>query len=75
MDNAINANQPESDQVALAAVARSAGVEIPQAIANLFKRPIAHPLVVDQQDIESEILKFLETSNQPFGVSPQSSPS
>jgi threonine synthase len=75
MDNSINANQPESDQVALAAVARSAGVEIPQAIADLFKQPIAHPLVVDQQDIESEILKFLEASNQSFGVSLQSSPS
>jgi len=65
MDNSINANQPESDEVALASVASSAGVDIPDVIANLFKQPIAHPLVVDKQDIESEILKFLEASNQP----------
>jgi len=75
MDKSINANQPESDEDALASVASSAGVEIPKAIAKLFKRPIAHPLVVDKEDIESEILKFLEASNPSVEVSPQSSSS
>jgi len=75
MDHSINANHPQSDEDALAAVAGSAGVEIPDSIANLFTRPIAHPLVVDKQDIESEILKFLEPAKQPAGISPQSSAS
>jgi threonine synthase len=60
MDNAINGNQPESDQAALTAVAASAGIEVPQAIASLFTRPVAHPVVVEKQDIEAEILRFLE---------------
>ena len=63
MDNAINGNQPQSDQEALAAVAASAGVELPKAIADLFTRPIAHPVVVDKQDIEAEILRFLEPAD------------
>jgi threonine synthase len=60
VDEAINGNRSESDQAALAAVAASAGIELPQAIASLFTRPIAHPVVVEKQDIEAEILKFLE---------------
>ena len=63
MDNAINGNQPQSDEEALAAVAASAGVELPKAIADLFSRPIAHPVVVDKQDIEAEILRFLEPAD------------
>jgi len=59
IDNAINGNSADSDQPALAAVAARAGVELPQAIAGLFERPIAQPVVVDKQDIENEILSFL----------------
>ena len=62
MDNAINGNQPKSDQAALSAVAASAGIEVSRAIADLLAKPIAHPLVVASQDIENEILKFLESS-------------
>jgi threonine synthase len=64
IDNAINGNDPESDQAALAAVAASAGIEVPAVIAELFSRPIAHPVVVEKQDIEAEILQFLEAGNQ-----------
>ncbi len=64
MDNAINGNEPESDEAALAAVASSAGIEVPESIAGLFSRPIAHPVVVEKQDIESEILRFLASDNQ-----------
>jgi threonine synthase len=71
MDNAINANQPKSDQAALSAVAASAGIEVPRAIADLFAKPIAHPLIVAKQDIENEILKFLESSDSPAVISPQ----
>ncbi len=63
MDNAINTNHPESDQEALTAVATSAGIEVPESIASLFTRPVAHPVVVEKQDIEAEILQFLEVRN------------
>ena len=63
MDNAINANHPESDQEALTVVTTSAGIEVPESIASLFTRPVAHPVVVEKQDIEAEILQFLEVRN------------
>jgi threonine synthase len=63
IDNAINANTPDSDQAALESVAKTAGIDVPGVIARLFTKPIAHPGVVEQPDIEAEILKFLETGN------------
>ena len=63
IDNAINANEPDSDQVALESVSAAAGIKVPEAIAQLFERRIAHPDVVEKQAIESEILKFLEAGN------------
>ena len=63
MDNAINGNEPESDQQALESVATAAGIKVPEAIADLFEKPIAHPDVVEKQSIENEILKFLEPGN------------
>ncbi|MBT8433280.1 MAG: threonine synthase [Gammaproteobacteria bacterium] len=63
MDNAINGTDPDSDQQALKSVAAAAGIEVPDAIAGLFEKPVAHPDVVEKQAIESEILKFLESAN------------
>lgn len=60
MDHAINGNPPGPDQAALASVAASAGVTVPESIAGLFERRIAHSSVVDKDQIEGEILKFLE---------------
>ena len=62
IDNAINGNEPDSDQAALKSVAMSAAIEIPEVISQLFVKPIAHPDVVAKQAIEDEILKFLESS-------------
>ena len=31
------------------------------AIADLFERPVAHPTVVNKDEIEGEILKFLDS--------------
>jgi threonine synthase len=64
IDNAINANAPDSDQAALESVAKAAAIEVPEVIAKLFNKPIAHPTIVEQPAIEAEILKFLETGNQ-----------
>ncbi len=63
IDNAINANEPGSDQAALQSVATAAGIEVPEVIASLFDKPVVHPGVVEKQAIENEILKFLETGN------------
>jgi threonine synthase len=63
IDNAINGNPPGPDQAALESVAKTAGIDVPAAIAKLFVKPIVHSTVVEQQAIEAEILKFLETGN------------
>jgi threonine synthase len=61
IDQAINGNRGQADRSALEAIAASANVEVPPMIASLFEKPVAHPDVVARQDIEAEILKFLET--------------
>ncbi len=63
IDNAINAHKPDSDQAALESVAKTAGINVPEIIARLFDKPIAHSGVVEKQAIEAEILKFLEAGN------------
>ena len=63
IDSALNANATDSDQAALASVAKTASIDIPEVIAKLFSKPIAHPTVVERPAIEGEILKFLETGN------------
>ena len=47
-------------QPALDQLAASAGVDVPSAIADLFDKPVTHATVVDKDDIEREILAFLE---------------
>ncbi len=59
IDQAINAQHPRSDYDALQSIAASAGIEVPAQIARLFELPVAHPGVVDKQEIEAEILNFL----------------
>ena len=61
VDAAINGNQGQTDRSALNAIASSANIEIPAVIAELFDKPVAHPCVVEKQEIEAEILKFLES--------------
>ena len=62
IDQAINGGEGRPDREALESIAKAAGIEIPPVIAGLFDKPIAHPAVVDKQDIEAEIIAFLETS-------------
>ncbi|MEM7562371.1 MAG: threonine synthase [Pseudomonadota bacterium] len=63
IDHALNGNLPESDLPALKAISETAGIAIPTVISELFDQAIAHPVVVDKSDIESEILGFLESRN------------
>ena len=60
IDQAISGGEKKSDRDALSSVAAAAAIEITPSIAALFDRPVAHPGVVDKQDIEAEILEFLE---------------
>ncbi len=48
------------DREALQLIADKAGIDIPPVIAALFDRPVAQPTVIDKQDIEREILSFLD---------------
>ena len=48
------------DLDALQLIAERAGIEIPPVIRALFDKPIAQPTVIDKEDIEREILAFLE---------------
>ncbi len=61
IDAAINGNRGQSDRAALASIAARANIAVPSVIAELFDKPVVHPGVVEKQDIEAEILKFLET--------------
>jgi len=60
VDNAISGNHHGEDLPALQSIARVAAIDIPPVIAELFEKPIIHDKVVDRQDIEAEILSFVE---------------
>jgi len=60
---ALTGQQGESDLDALKAIAEKADIDIPTQIAALFDRDIAQRTVIDKDDIEKEILGFLEASN------------
>lgn len=57
--NALTGEEGADDQDALKAIAREAGIEIPQIISDLFDREIVQQTVIDKQDIEQQILDFL----------------
>ncbi len=61
IDAAINGTPDQADRSALASIAATAEIDIPAAIADLFDKPVAHPVVVEKQDIEAEILEFLSS--------------
>ncbi|HEC17993.1 MAG TPA: threonine synthase, partial [Gammaproteobacteria bacterium] len=50
----------EHDIDALNMIAKKANISIPAQIAALFDKPIAQKTVIDKQDIEKEILRFLD---------------
>ena len=58
--NALTGEVDSKDIDALKAIAEEAGIEIPAVISSLFDKDIAHNTVINKQDIENEILAFLE---------------
>lgn len=58
--NALTGESYSGDEVALKAVSELANTSISEQIASLFNKPITQKVVIDKNDIESEILAFLE---------------
>jgi threonine synthase len=58
--NALTGEVGSKDIDALKAIAEEADIEIPAVISSLFDKDIAHNTVINKQDIENEILAFLE---------------
>ncbi|VAY86252.1 Threonine synthase [hydrothermal vent metagenome] len=62
--NALNNNKVKyTDKEALIQISKNLNLKIPQSINNLFNDKIVHDTVVNIQDIEKEIIKFLKTKN------------
>ncbi|MDH5517714.1 MAG: threonine synthase [Gammaproteobacteria bacterium] len=59
IDNAINGEIDTQDQQALKAIAKTAGIEIPSMIDELFTKKITQQTVIEKDKIEAEILNFI----------------
>ena len=57
--NALTGENDANDIDALQSIAHTANIPIPKVIQELFSKPIVQATVIDKEDIEAEILKFL----------------
>ena len=57
--NALTGEAGTEDIVALESISKEAKVAIPNMIKELFDKKIVHNSVIEKEDIEKEILKFL----------------
>jgi threonine synthase len=57
--NALTGETDTHDIDALKSIAREAGIPIPAMISELFEKEIAQKSVIEKEDIEREILAFL----------------
>ena len=55
-------SQKYSDKEALEEISSKFGASLPQSIKNLFSAKINHSLVINKENIESEIIKFIRKS-------------
>lgn len=58
---ALTGEEVEHDRDALEMIAKKANIHIPKQISELFSKEITQKTVIDKQDIEKEILNFLNT--------------
>lgn len=58
--NALTGEKDANDIDALKSIASTAKIFIPSVIQELFSKPIVQDIVIDKENIEAEILKFLE---------------
>nr|WP_321268441.1 threonine synthase [uncultured Sulfurimonas sp.] len=57
--NALTGEKDAQDIVALKSISKTANVKIPSMINNLFSKKIVHDTIIEKENIEEEILKFL----------------
>jgi threonine synthase len=57
--NALTGEVDAQDIVALESISKTANLEIPAMVKGLFSKPITQSTVIEKEDIEKEILKFL----------------
>jgi threonine synthase len=57
--NALTGENDANDMDALKSIAHTANIAIPRVIQDLFSKPVVQDTVIDKEDIEAEILKFL----------------
>ena len=57
--NALTGEEDAQDIMALKSISKVAGLEIPAMINELFTKEIAQKTIIDKEEIEAEILKFL----------------
>ena len=57
--NALTGEVDAQDSVALEAISKEAKVKIPEMIKGLFEKKIIHDSIIEKEDIEKEIVKFL----------------
>ncbi|MDD2448463.1 MAG: threonine synthase [Sulfurimonas sp.] len=57
--NALTGEVDAKDIVALKSISKTANVKIPDMINELFSKEIIHDTIIEKEDIEKEILKFL----------------
>lgn len=60
IDNALTGHIDTRDIDALKSIAETANIQIPQVIQSLFEKPVAQKCIIDKENIESEILAFLD---------------
>jgi threonine synthase len=60
--NALNENNEKyTDQEAIKQIIANYDASIPQSIEDLFDAPINHNTIIDKEDIESQIIKFIHS--------------
>lgn len=57
--NALTGEEDTQDIVALESISKTANVKIPSMINELFNKKIVHESIIEKENIEGEILKFL----------------
>ena len=57
--NALTGENDANDIDALKSIAHTANISIPSVIQELFSKPVVQDTVIDKENIETEILKFL----------------
>jgi len=57
--NALTGEEDAEDIIALESISKEASLEIPAMIKGLFSKDIAQTTIIEKEDIEQEILKFL----------------